>query len=78
MMDQQYHPGNATEGDAFERRWCHHCENNKPTRCEILAYAQGGGQPLCWTFDGGVPCCTEFVEDKANPARCPFTMEMQL
>lgn len=87
MTTQPYRPANATEGDAFERRWCAHCENDKPALrfdelgdyeggCPILGFAHTGGEPACWTYRNGTPWCSEFIEDKANPARCLFTKEM--
>jgi len=82
-----YRPANATEGDAFERRWCRHCENDRrydaadelgdyEGGCPILAYAHGGGSPNCGVMKDGVPWCLEYQEDKANPAPCLFTKEL--
>ena len=87
MTPEPYRPTNATEGAAFERRWCRHCVSDWEVHradelgdyedgCEILSYAKGGAQPVCWVMRNGMPWCTEFVEDKANPAPCLFTKEM--
>lgn len=86
MTPKPYRPANATEGAAFERHWCRHCVNDRQHDatdelgdytggCEILAYASGA-QPNCWVMRDGMPWCTEFVEDRSNPAPCLFTKEL--
>jgi len=87
-MTTAYYPSNATEGDAFERRWCAHCLRENPVAaedelgdyeagCPILV-AAAVSQPAEWTIRDGEPWCSAFVEDKANPARCLFTKEMEI
>lgn len=83
-----YSPANGTEGRAFEARWCAHCVHDKAYRetfdadcgpedgCPILASGVFGAQAPEWTYRDGVPWCSAFTEDKANPARCLFTKEM--
>lgn len=84
MTAKPYRPSNATEGDAFERRWCAHCTHTDSQFselgdvddfCGILASA-AYMQPAEWTYRDGVPWCSAFAEDKANPAPCLFTKEM--
>lgn len=82
-----YRPANATEGDAFERRWCAHCVHydlvpredelgDYIAGCDILANVQAGAVSSYWTVKDGMPWCLAYQEDKDNPARCLFTKEM--
>ena len=82
-----YFPANATEGDAFERRWCDHCVEELPFDaedelgdytgfCPNLTAAKSYVPPGQWVVRDGMPTCLAFVEDRSNPARCLFTKEM--
>lgn len=84
-----WRPANSTDGEDFEHQWCRHCLDRNGEgewedefgddiegRCALLDAAFWGGQPPQWKLRDGAPYCTAFREDPANPARCPFTMEM--
>lgn len=85
-----WRPANATEGHAFEDRWCAHCLEERGEDwedefghevqgiCPILSYAQSAGLPEHWVTRQGMPWCIAFRQDPDRPARCLFTEEMKI
>lgn len=79
-----YMPANGTEGGIFDDGWCSHCARDAAFRedmdhndgCQILAAALCNQQPKEWIWRNGAPHCIAFRDDPANPARCPYTLEM--
>ncbi|RJG46531.1 hypothetical protein [Mesorhizobium sp. DCY119] len=73
---------------SFQAEVCAHCldrngegdwedefGNDTPGECVLIHYAFAG-PTLHWTIKDGRRDCCCFVEDPANPPRCPLTKEM--
>lgn len=69
---RKYRPSNATEGDAFENRFCRDCIHDKDNECQILAavYALDVNDPEYpkdWVYDGRGPRCNNFQHGDGEP-----------
>lgn len=59
-----YLPGNGTEGELFQGRWCERCEKDDLAAgvyCPLIGVAMLGAQPQEWVYEAGGPECSPFV-----------------
>ena len=69
MSGKPYRPSNGTEGEMFEKEFCHRCtrwNGDDPNECDISMRAffcdvADARYPIEWTHDSeGQPMCTAF------------------
>lgn len=88
MSNMLWRPFGRHDLASFQSEICAHCldrngegdwedefGNDVPGQCVLIHYAFVG-PTLHWKIKDGKRDCSCFVEDPANPARCPYTLEL--
>ena len=79
-MTERYRPSNATEGDAFEARWCRSCVRHDPVNdvyCPIIGAAmtfdiEDPEYPEAWQYgDDGKPVCAKHSTKQSGTSPFP-------